>query len=339
MSAIQKAKPRVIELKTDPDAYDATARGDKAFEIRFNDRDYQAGDILHLKRTRYTGAQMRQLGKPLEYTGEELSVKVTHVQCGYGISDNWVGLSHTRPGAVYGDNGTDIEKRMEEHADISCPACGGSGHKDDFKALQSLEGEAVDDQVYKLSELMRGLEIPPEAVAGNNPGFFYLIGKHIAEQAKAGAKPQPPAAPDNQRLINNLRESVQIQERKIERLSELLQKASDYKDYLENPEESPVWIWQGDGEDHPDSMVNSLTVVIRADQLRALVDKAKKDAVSDGFVRVPPGVIRDAVSDLKEVQMRLNQCGAYADPQTTVRICLDRTLEAMLATAQQGGDA
>lgn len=65
-----------------------------------------------------------------------------------------------------------------------------------IQALQSLEGEAVNDQVYKLSELMRGLEIPPEAVAGNNPGFFYLIGKHIAEQAKAGAKPLPPAVPD-----------------------------------------------------------------------------------------------------------------------------------------------
>ena len=32
-----------------------------------------------------------------------------------------------------------------------------------------------------------------------------------------------------------------------------------------------VWYWQGDGADHPESMVNSLTVVIRADQLRALM--------------------------------------------------------------------
>ena len=39
---------------------------------------------------------------------------------------------------VFSDNGADIEKRMEEHADISCPACGGSGHKDDFKPVQSL---------------------------------------------------------------------------------------------------------------------------------------------------------------------------------------------------------
>lgn len=32
-----------------------------------------------------------------------------------------------------------------------------------------------------------------------------------------------------------------------------------------------VWYWQGDGSDHPESMVNSLPVVIRADQLRALL--------------------------------------------------------------------
>ena len=32
-----------------------------------------------------------------------------------------------------------------------------------------------------------------------------------------------------------------------------------------------VWYWQGDGEDHPESWVNSLPVVIRADQLRELM--------------------------------------------------------------------
>jgi len=98
---------------------------------------------------------MRQLGKPLEYTGEELAVKVTHVQCGYGISDNWVGLSHTRPGAIFRDKGADIEKRMEEHADISCPACGGSGHKDDFQALQSMQPKSVPlDERMKAAGMM-----------------------------------------------------------------------------------------------------------------------------------------------------------------------------------------
>ncbi|WP_339869002.1 hypothetical protein [Pseudohongiella nitratireducens] len=216
--------------------------------------------------------------------------------------------------------------------------------KEAIQALQSLEGEAVNESLINsiASDICESDvydQDKPDSVCISVSDLLVVLGNNLSTAEGAPAlytTPQPPAAPDDQRLVYNLRESVQIQERKIERLSELLQKASDYKDYLENPEESPVWIWQGDGEDRPDSMVNSLTVVIRADQLRALVDKAKNDAVRDGFVRVPPGVIRDAVSDLKEVQMRLNQSGAYTDPQTTVRICLDRTLEALLTAAQQG---
>lgn len=56
----------------------------------------------------------------------------------------------------------------------------------------------------------------------------------------------------------------------------------------------------------------------------------------DGCVLVKSDVISDAVRDLKEVQMRLIQCGTYDNPQLTVRICLDRTLEAMLSASQQG---
>lgn len=38
-----------------------------------------------------------------------------------------------------------------------------------------------------------------------------------------------------------------------------------------DPAEREVWYWQGDGEDHPESMVNELPVVIRAKDLRALM--------------------------------------------------------------------
>jgi len=172
----------------------------------------------------------------------------------------------------------------------------------------------------------------------DSPWHGWLFFKHpdgeMVSLAKIEEVSEAPdeAAPDSQKLISNLRESLEIQERKIERLRELLQKASDYKDYLQSPEESPVWIWQGDGEDYPDSMANSLTVVIRADQLRALIH-----AVPDGVIPVPSSVIHEAVSDLEEVQMRLIQCGTYSDPQLAVRICLDRTLETIRAAAQQGG--
>ena len=59
------------------------------------------------------------------------------------------------------------------------------------RSAQALQiGEpVVDDSVLKLAELMRGLEIPPAAVT-NNPQSFYVVGRAIADQAKANA-PQP----------------------------------------------------------------------------------------------------------------------------------------------------
>jgi hypothetical protein len=61
---------------------------------------------------------------------------------------------------------------------------------------------------------------------------------------------------------------------------------------------------------------------------------APQPVVPDEFVKVSSDFIRDAVRDLKEVQMRLIQCGTYANPQLTVRICLDRTLEALLSAGK-----
>lgn len=95
MTQEQISKPRIIELKTDPDAFDATAKGEKTFEIRYNDREYKIGDTLLLRRTRFSGAEMRNDDRPLEYTGEEITVTVTHVQTGYGIANGWAALSHT----------------------------------------------------------------------------------------------------------------------------------------------------------------------------------------------------------------------------------------------------
>ncbi len=82
------------ELKTDPEVFDAVAAGLKTFEIRKDDRGYQVGDTLRLRKTRYTGAEMAA-GKPLEYTGDELEVSVSHILRGplYGLQEGWVILS------------------------------------------------------------------------------------------------------------------------------------------------------------------------------------------------------------------------------------------------------
>lgn len=82
------------ELKTDPAVFDAVATGDKTFEIRKDDRWFEVGDTLLLRRTKYTGAEMKA-GAPLEYTGEVGTFSVTYILRGpvYGLADRWVVMS------------------------------------------------------------------------------------------------------------------------------------------------------------------------------------------------------------------------------------------------------
>lgn len=84
---------RIHELKTDPEVYEAVASGRKKFEIRKNDRSFATGDILHLRKTIYTGAEMKG-GKYLLYDADML-VKVTHILYGpiYGLEKDWCIMS------------------------------------------------------------------------------------------------------------------------------------------------------------------------------------------------------------------------------------------------------
>lgn len=79
------------QLKTDPEVFDAVASGAKTFEFRRNDRDFQVGDDLILRRTKSTGEQMKA-GAQLEYTGSVLAVEVTYILRGpiYGLAEAWV---------------------------------------------------------------------------------------------------------------------------------------------------------------------------------------------------------------------------------------------------------
>jgi hypothetical protein len=94
------------ELKCDPELFELTLLGKRAWEIRFDDRGYAVEDVLRLRETRYTGAEMstrelREVGltpvvpKPLEYTGREVFAVVTNVFRGtqYGLKVGWVILS------------------------------------------------------------------------------------------------------------------------------------------------------------------------------------------------------------------------------------------------------
>jgi len=82
------------ELKTDSSVFQESWVGKKRFEIRLNDRNFNAGDTLILKETLYSGEQMKD-GKPLKYTGREIKQNVDYVLHGgkYGLSEGWVIMS------------------------------------------------------------------------------------------------------------------------------------------------------------------------------------------------------------------------------------------------------
>lgn len=57
-----------IYVKILPEYYEAVKCGDKTFEVRLNDRDYQVNDILHLQE--YANG---------EYTGRELVKSISYI--------------------------------------------------------------------------------------------------------------------------------------------------------------------------------------------------------------------------------------------------------------------
>ena len=81
-------------LKTDPAVFQDVLEEKKTFEIRFNDRGYQVGDLIVLKETKFTGQQMGE-GRPLIYTGREMQKQISYILSGYGLQDGWVILGIT----------------------------------------------------------------------------------------------------------------------------------------------------------------------------------------------------------------------------------------------------
>ena len=82
------------ELKTDPEVFDAVSRGEKKFEIRKDDRGFEVGDTLILRKTLHTGLEMAA-GAPLCYEGDPLHLCVSYILRGpiYGLADGWVIMS------------------------------------------------------------------------------------------------------------------------------------------------------------------------------------------------------------------------------------------------------
>jgi hypothetical protein len=66
--------PVTHELKTWPEYYGRVADGTKKVELRYNDRGYQVGDVLHLREY-----------EPITngYTGQSLFAKITDIVTGH----------------------------------------------------------------------------------------------------------------------------------------------------------------------------------------------------------------------------------------------------------------
>jgi hypothetical protein len=86
------------ELKTWPSYFQAVKDGDKTFEVRKNDRDFQVGDWLKL--LEYNPSKDRTA----PYTGREVTVMVTYVLDGgeFGIEKGYcvMGIRRVQMGYV-----------------------------------------------------------------------------------------------------------------------------------------------------------------------------------------------------------------------------------------------
>lgn len=73
---------RTHELKLLPPFFNAVLSGEKTFEIRFNDRDFQPGDLVYLQEFSK---------KDSRYTGRVLSAEVGFVYKGaeYGVREGY----------------------------------------------------------------------------------------------------------------------------------------------------------------------------------------------------------------------------------------------------------
>lgn len=74
---------KIHDLKILPPYFEHVKKGEKTFELRFDGRDYCAGDILLLREW--------SNGK---YTGRSLTAKITYLLKDFeGLKDGWVILS------------------------------------------------------------------------------------------------------------------------------------------------------------------------------------------------------------------------------------------------------
>ena len=87
----------IHSIKCDPRPFQDVWGDRKKAALRYNDRNYQPGDLINLRETLYSAAQRGD--SAAEYTGREIDVWITHVlkstdgDDGYGLLKNWCVIS------------------------------------------------------------------------------------------------------------------------------------------------------------------------------------------------------------------------------------------------------
>lgn len=88
---------KVHVLKCWPSYFEAILKGQKKFEVRYNDRDYAVGDRLRLRE--WNPGPTVLSDRPEGYTNREVMVEVTYVMPGgrFGLSPDFVVMSIDAP--------------------------------------------------------------------------------------------------------------------------------------------------------------------------------------------------------------------------------------------------
>lgn len=86
-----RAPMKLHKIKIHTDYWKEIVFGRKKAEIRYNDRDYQVGDILELH-------EVNQQGATRQYANGDMPIrlKITHIHSGLGMKDGYVTLSFNK---------------------------------------------------------------------------------------------------------------------------------------------------------------------------------------------------------------------------------------------------
>ena len=77
------------KLKIKEDYANSICDGDKTFEVRYNDRNYQKGDFIEFD-------AVARDGVPMQHNIEKMTFEITNVHSGLGMADGYVVLAIKR---------------------------------------------------------------------------------------------------------------------------------------------------------------------------------------------------------------------------------------------------